>query len=87
MGSPALSFTKINFTSGELGVKASLLLLIPVSVFSDCQETTITEHPDKLSSVKETTKQIQAAQEEDEEEEDAKGDQTGAMTEENSRGE
>ncbi|XP_030591876.1 protein phosphatase 1 regulatory subunit 1B isoform X5 [Archocentrus centrarchus] len=52
----------------------------------DCQETAITEHPDKLSSVRETMTQIQAAQEEDEEEEDVKGDKTEAMTEENSRG-
>ncbi|XP_030591873.1 protein phosphatase 1 regulatory subunit 1B isoform X2 [Archocentrus centrarchus] len=53
---------------------------------ADCQETAITEHPDKLSSVRETMTQIQAAQEEDEEEEDVKGDKTEAMTEENSRG-
>uniref|UniRef100_A0A3Q2W897 Protein phosphatase 1 regulatory subunit 1B n=1 Tax=Haplochromis burtoni TaxID=8153 RepID=A0A3Q2W897_HAPBU len=46
----------------------------------------VTEQSDKFSSVRETAKQIQPAQEEDEEEEDMKGDKTEAMTEENSCG-
>uniref|UniRef100_A0A3P8NDK7 Protein phosphatase 1 regulatory subunit 1B n=1 Tax=Astatotilapia calliptera TaxID=8154 RepID=A0A3P8NDK7_ASTCA len=52
----------------------------------DRQETAATEQSDKFSSVRETAKQIQPAQEEDEEEEDMKGDKTEAMTEENSCG-
>uniref|UniRef100_A0AAX7SSQ5 Protein phosphatase 1 regulatory subunit 1B n=1 Tax=Astatotilapia calliptera TaxID=8154 RepID=A0AAX7SSQ5_ASTCA len=53
---------------------------------ADRQETAATEQSDKFSSVRETAKQIQPAQEEDEEEEDMKGDKTEAMTEENSCG-
>ncbi|XP_005726175.1 protein phosphatase 1 regulatory subunit 1B isoform X1 [Pundamilia nyererei] len=53
---------------------------------ADRQETAATEQSDKFSSVRETAKQIQPAQEEDEEEEDMKGDTTEAMTEENSCG-
>lgn len=63
-----------------------LLVLIPVFASSDRQETAATEQSDKFSSVRETAKQIQPAQEEDEEEEDMKGDKTEAMTEENSCG-
>ncbi|XP_008292468.1 protein phosphatase 1 regulatory subunit 1B isoform X2 [Stegastes partitus] len=54
---------------------------------ADHQETATTEQSDKFSSVRESTKQIQAAPEEDEEEdEDKEGTKTEATTEENSRG-
>ncbi|XP_039978744.1 protein phosphatase 1 regulatory subunit 1B isoform X2 [Xiphias gladius] len=56
---------------------------------ADHHETATTEQPDKFSSVRETARQIQAAQEEEEEdekEEDGEGDKTQATTEENSRG-
>ncbi|XP_040918376.1 protein phosphatase 1 regulatory subunit 1B isoform X3 [Toxotes jaculatrix] len=56
----------------------------------DHQETATTEQSDKFSSVRETAKQIQAAQEEveeeEEEEEEEEGDKSEATTEENSRG-
>lgn len=60
--------------------------MTPVFVSSDHQETATTEQPDKFSSVRETAKQIQAAQEEEEEEDDEEGDKIKATTEENSRG-
>ncbi|XP_019949902.1 protein phosphatase 1 regulatory subunit 1B isoform X2 [Paralichthys olivaceus] len=57
---------------------------------ADHQETATTEQSDKFHSVRETAKQIQAAQEEEEdeeeEEEEKEGDQTEATTVENSRG-
>ncbi|CAN9505417.1 unnamed protein product [Ophioblennius macclurei] len=55
---------------------------------SDHNETATAEQPDKLSSVRETTKQIQTAQEEEEEEEeeDEEGSKPAGSTEENSRG-
>ncbi|XP_033501136.2 protein phosphatase 1 regulatory subunit 1B isoform X1 [Epinephelus lanceolatus] len=52
---------------------------------ADHQETATTEQSDKFSSVRETAKQIQAAQEEEEEEEE-EGDKIKETTEENSRG-
>ncbi|XP_026181899.1 protein phosphatase 1 regulatory subunit 1B isoform X2 [Mastacembelus armatus] len=63
----------------------------------DHQDTATTERSDKFSSVKETAKQIQAAQEEEEEEEqeqeqeqdqeqEQEQDRVEAMTEENSQG-
>ncbi|XP_070836732.1 protein phosphatase 1 regulatory subunit 1B isoform X4 [Chaetodon trifascialis] len=56
---------------------------------ADHQETATTGQSDKFSSVRETAKQIQAAQEEEEEEEeedDGEGDKIKETTEENSRG-
>ncbi|XP_026181898.1 protein phosphatase 1 regulatory subunit 1B isoform X1 [Mastacembelus armatus] len=64
---------------------------------ADHQDTATTERSDKFSSVKETAKQIQAAQEEEEEEEqeqeqeqdqeqEQEQDRVEAMTEENSQG-
>ncbi|XP_070779048.1 protein phosphatase 1 regulatory subunit 1B isoform X3 [Enoplosus armatus] len=54
----------------------------------DHQETATSEQSVKFSSVRETAKQIQAAQEEEEEEEeeDEEGDKIKETTEENSRG-
>ncbi|XP_053193919.1 protein phosphatase 1 regulatory subunit 1B isoform X2 [Scomber japonicus] len=54
---------------------------------ADHHETATTDQSDKLSSVRETVKQIQAAQEEEEEEEEEEGkDKIQATTVENSRG-
>uniref|UniRef100_A0A4W6F6L6 Protein phosphatase 1 regulatory subunit 1B n=1 Tax=Lates calcarifer TaxID=8187 RepID=A0A4W6F6L6_LATCA len=55
---------------------------------ADHHETATTEQSDRFSSVRETAKQIQAAQEEEEEEEEEEevGDKIGETTEENSRG-
>ncbi|XP_070779047.1 protein phosphatase 1 regulatory subunit 1B isoform X2 [Enoplosus armatus] len=55
---------------------------------ADHQETATSEQSVKFSSVRETAKQIQAAQEEEEEEEeeDEEGDKIKETTEENSRG-
>uniref|UniRef100_A0A3Q1FKK2 Protein phosphatase 1 regulatory subunit 1B n=1 Tax=Acanthochromis polyacanthus TaxID=80966 RepID=A0A3Q1FKK2_9TELE len=53
----------------------------------DHQETASTEQTDKLSGIRESTKKIQWAQEEDEEEDEGKeGTKTEATREENSRG-
>lgn len=52
---------------------------------SDHQETATTEQSERFSSVRETAKQIQAAQEE-EEEDDEEGDKIEGMTTGNSRG-
>ncbi|XP_044187949.1 protein phosphatase 1 regulatory subunit 1B isoform X1 [Thunnus albacares] len=54
---------------------------------ADHHETATTDQSDKLSSVRETAKQIQAAQEEEEEEEEEEGeDKIQETTEENNRG-
>ncbi|XP_010738267.1 protein phosphatase 1 regulatory subunit 1B isoform X3 [Larimichthys crocea] len=52
----------------------------------DHQETATTEQSVKFSNVRETAKQIQAAQEEEEEEDEEEGDKIKETTEENSRG-
>lgn len=52
---------------------------------SDHQGTSTTEQSDRVSSVRETAKQIQAAQEE-EEEEDEEGDKIEGTSKGNSRG-
>lgn len=62
-----------------------MLLLTSVFVPSDHQETATTDQSDKFSSVRETAKQIQAAQEEEEEEEEGE-EKIQETTEENSRG-
>ncbi|XP_010738259.1 protein phosphatase 1 regulatory subunit 1B isoform X2 [Larimichthys crocea] len=53
---------------------------------ADHQETATTEQSVKFSNVRETAKQIQAAQEEEEEEDEEEGDKIKETTEENSRG-
>lgn len=69
-----------------------LLLLTPVFVSTDHQETATTEQSDKFPSVRETAKQVQAAPEEEEEdkdeeeEEEEDGDKIKETTEENTRG-
>lgn len=59
------------------------LLLTPVLVSLDYQETATTDQSEKASSVTETAQQIQAEDEEEEEEEGKGPDET---TEENRRG-
>ncbi|TKS92230.1 Protein phosphatase 1 regulatory subunit 1B DARPP-32 [Collichthys lucidus] len=53
---------------------------------ADHQETAATESSVKFSNVRETAKQIQAAQEEEDEEDEEEGDKIEETTEENSRG-
>lgn len=62
-----------------------LLIQVPVSL--DHQETGSTQRSVKFSDVRETAKEVQAAEEEEEEEEEKdEGDKTEETTEENSQG-